>query len=267
MPSRFDNSVNTFLNELKKNLAKYTLGKLLENVPGGGAVTAITDSMITTTERIEAHTIQEAYDSFKEQTRAVLLADVDSMTDSGEPFNQQLQNIIMGQADQDPRFSNPPTAVEDADQYSQAMQTYVQQEVNRYMFGNPDTDFSDLIADVNDFIERSFQYFILARAEVLSEYRECTSRMATEGSACDEGVWAWERYPRECRHQHCEQWLTYAPMPPDWTGPQPRQENLGMCMNQPCTWFTVSSGVEHPAGHAEVRESVLERERQRFTTE
>lgn len=267
MPSRYDDSVSTFLNELKTNVGKYALGKVLENVPGGGLINSAVEAMITARERIEAHTIQDAYDRFKEVTRNMMLAGVDRMTDSGGDFNPALQNIILGQADQDSRFNDPPTGTEDADQYSRDMQLYIQQEVNRHMFGTTDADFSHLIADVNSFIERSFEYFILARAEVMSEYRMCMSRQMTEGSACDEGDWAWVRYPRECRHNNCRQWLTYAPMPPNWSGPRPRQEHLGMCGNQPCTWFTVSSGVQHPGGYAHVHESALERERQRFRSE
>ena len=267
MPSRFDDSVNTFLSELQTNLGKYALSKMLENVPGGGAMNSAIEAMIATRKRIEAHNIEDAFESFREHTRSVLLAGVDNMTDSDSQFNQQLQNIILRQAEQDPRFNDPPSGTEDADQYARDMQMYIQQEVNHHMFGRRDADFSHLIANVNDFIERSFQYFILARAEVMAEYNRCMGRQTTEGSVCDEGIWVWERYPRECRHEQCEQWLTYAPMPPNWTGPQPRQEHLGMCMNQPCTWFTVSSGVEHPGGRAHVRENELDRQRQRFRSE
>lgn len=266
MPSRLDDSVATFLSELQTNLGKYALGKMLENVPGGGVLTSATEAMISARQRIEAHNIQQAYDLFKQRTRDVLLAGVDSMTDSESSFNQAVQNHILSRAEQDTRFSESPSGTTDADDYSRNMQVYIQREVNRRMFGSPDTDFSNLIQDVNNFIERSFQYFILARAEVMAEYRRCMGRQATEGSTCDEGPWAWERYPRDCRREQCEQWLRYSPMPPDWTGPQPRQEHLGMCGNRPCSWFTVSTGVEHPGGPAHVRESDYERQKQRFQT-
>lgn len=264
MPGRYDDTVKTFLDELQTELGKYALGKVLENVPGGGAVNAFVTAMVSARDKIEAENIQEAYAAFKAKTRDVLLAGVDSMTDSEGQFSQRVQDLIIQEANQDPRFSEPPSETEDADQYSREMQSFIQRKVNHHMFGNESANFSHLIADVNDFIERSFQYFILARAEVLAEYRKCMSREATEGSACDQGFWSWEQFPRECRHERCKQWLTYSPMPPEWSGPRPRQEHIGMCGGQMCSWFTVSTGVEHPAGHASVEEGRYRRERARY---
>ena len=264
MPSRYDDTVKTFLEELQTEVGKYALEKVLDNVPGGGLINAFVGAMTNAKKNIEAHNIEEAYNEFKRKTRDVLLAGIDRMTDSQGQFNRRLQDIIINQADHDSRFNEPPSATEDADRYSQQMQIYIQRQVNLHMFGNADSNFSHLIAQVNDFIQRSFQYFVLARAEVLAEYHTCMAREATEGSACDQGFWSWERYPSDCRREHCNQWLTYAPMPPNWTGPQPHQENIGMCGGQECTWFTISTGVEQPAGHADVRESEYRRQMQRY---
>ncbi len=265
MPGRYDDTVSAFLNDAQTELSKYALGQIVSNIPGAGIVPSVLNAMNSARKNVEAENITDAFNAFKKACQAVLLAGVERMTNPGEEINQRVQDLIMERANQDPRFNIQPSGTQDADIISRLWQPYVRNEVSLQMFNNQNVSFSELINRTNDFIQRSFQYFILARAEVGAAYRRCMAQQATEGSPCDQGFWSFTRYPRECRHRHCRNWLNSSfTMPEDWTGPRPRQEQWGQCGGQLCSWYTVSTGVRHDAGRAYVSEREYNRERSRY---
>jgi hypothetical protein len=262
LPAKYDDGVKIFLEELQKNMAKYSLGLILENVPGGGAVSAFVDSTIAAQGKIEAKTVKDAFSQFKTAVGAVMQKGIDQMTKSGGTFNIKVQNGIIEEAHGNPSLNKIPITRK-AKNYVLAMQEFIEKKVNQAILGSPEGNYADILNKVNDYIQRSWQYFILARLEVEAEYKKCKVGLMKPGSACDNGFWSWELYDQECLHEKCKQWLVYSPMPPDWSGSN-RQEYWGMCGGQACYWFEVSTDVKHPAGVASVEESRYKREKERY---
>ncbi len=261
LPFKYDDGVKIFLEDMQTELFKYAIGLIPY---AGGVLSSVMGAADSAKKKIDAQNVEEAFQNFKSSLQDVMLTGIEEMVKSSSKFNDDVQSKIILNARLDPFFTKVPESSDDKIKYAEKMERFIEKEVNMSIFGNPAGSYKSILANVRSFINRSWNYFILARLEVEWAYKSCRWGLMKPDSACDKGYWSWVRYSKKCLHDKCKKHLFYSPMPPDWAGPK-RQEHWGTCGGKFCAWFEVSTGVEHPSGVSSVPESKYEKEKGQYT--
>ncbi len=216
-PPKHTNLLDYFMDDLKEELAKFVLGK----IPYVSDAASLIGAVASAAGKVEGRSVKETISSFKQEFKTICSKAFEKLAEPTNPFSVKLKDKIINTLSSNPTWnvSTPSDSAVDN------MQQKVKDMVNENFYGNKNADFSKITAEITNYMNKYWEYYLLVQLEIKKAWRKCKAAEWEKGAdsdACTHYIpprslnecWSWSdsKMSKICAHT-----LTYPPMPPGWS--------------------------------------------------